>query len=281
VATSDDEDYDDDDDEDDDDDAAPRSAPVALDEDDDEEEDKATFVRPRRQEKTPPPQPAVSVANVARQLMARGEKAAKGEKEEKDDKRGGRPFGGAERPKGEEEGFSLQEKALYLAKYGGPIIGIIAVIWLAYSWWLSNWQKGVLPGLAPVSGVVTLDGEPISKALVQFIPAKQYKEFSESLKEGAAAAGYTDDQGHYVLFYTSARGAVIGRNQVRIEATDSMGRPLIPSQYNTRTTLTADVQKADNTFDWKLEGEDANEFRKGKTPAPGAILSPPPRRSQR
>ncbi|MGQ0634935.1 MAG: hypothetical protein ACT4QC_10015 [Planctomycetaceae bacterium] len=276
VAVAADDDYDDDDD--DDDDAAPRSAPVAYrkqDEDDDGDGMDAPAVRVRRKsDKTPPPQPAVSVANVARDLMARGEKAAKSEKAA-DDKRGGRPFGGDERGAAADDEFSLADKLIYVAKIGGPVVLIVALISAAYMWWFSSWQRGTLPGLAPVSGTVTLDGQPVNRALVQFIPLFEEKEFKKALTKGAGAAGYTDEMGRYTLFYTTVTGAVVGRNKVRIDATDDLGRPLIPSQYNIQSTLTADVPEGGKTFDWDLESDDSNVMGKGKRPQPGSIMRPP------
>jgi hypothetical protein len=267
----------DDDDDDDDDDAAPRSAPVAYDDDDEDEAEEPVSKGRRRPEKTPPPMPAVSVANVARELMARGERAGKVEKAA-EERRGARPFGGDERGPGQEEGFTLQEKALYLAKVAGPVVGVVAVLALVYSWWYGRWQKGQLPGLAPVSGVVMLDGKPLARALVQFTPMLEEKNLSDTLKRGAGSSGYTDEQGQYILFYTTVRGAVKGNNRVRIEAFDSMGRQIVPSQYNLSSTLAREVKEGPNTFDFELDSEDSNVLGgKGQRPQPGAMQRLPPR----
>lgn len=62
------------------------------------------------------------------------------------------------------------------------------------------------PILAPVEGIVTEAGVPISGAMVTFYP-----------EAGRPSVGQSDDQGHYSLRFTADRdGAVLGSHQVTI-----------------------------------------------------------------
>jgi hypothetical protein len=104
-------------------------------------------------------------------------------------------------------------------------------------------------GLAPVSGVVTLDGNPVPGAQVSFQPQGG----SGNENPGPGSAGVCDDSGRYVL--TTIRnepGAVPGSHAVRIYGpktsvnsgsdTDAPGKKeLFPPRYNFQTELTFDV----------------------------------------
>lgn len=106
-----------------------------------------------------------------------------------------------------------------------------------------------LPDLAPVTGVVTLGGAPVTKATVVFT----------SVQGDQVAFGPTDDSGNYSLTYSGKyKGGVIGENRVVIK-TNTDGPPPpnwkdpIPAKYNVKSELKADVQKGPNTIDFKLE----------------------------
>ncbi|MBU6222446.1 MAG: carboxypeptidase regulatory-like domain-containing protein [Planctomycetes bacterium] len=108
------------------------------------------------------------------------------------------------------------------------------------------------PEIAPVTGTVTMDGQPLAGKSVVF----------ES-DRGVLSFGNTDANGRYKLSYIrSAKGAGLGRNVVRI-STPTMGptSPLhkdsIPAIYNTASTLEAEVVKGRNVFDFSLESKPA------------------------
>jgi len=110
------------------------------------------------------------------------------------------------------------------------------------------------PEIAPVTGTVTMDGQPLANKSVVF----------ES-DRGVLSFGNTDAQGRYKLSYIrSAKGAGLGRNIVRI-STPTMGptSPLhqdsIPAIYNTASTLEAEVVKGRNVFDFTLESMPAKK----------------------
>lgn len=98
------------------------------------------------------------------------------------------------------------------------------------------------PAVVPVSGVVTLDGEPLPEAAVTFQPTAQ---------SGASDGSYgkTDAQGRYALKLVTndSEGAVLGKHRVMISlvkpSTDdspSMETGL-PTRYNSQSELTFDV----------------------------------------
>ena len=68
------------------------------------------------------------------------------------------------------------------------------------------------PELANVEGVVTLDGQPLEKVEVIFLPD------SEKGNTGPRASSYTDAQGHYKLHCDQANqdGAALGLNRIYI-----------------------------------------------------------------
>ena len=109
-----------------------------------------------------------------------------------------------------------------------------------------------LPGLGFVSGTVTLDGQPLENVLVSFAP-----------ENGRPSTGITDSSGNYELNYIrDTKGAIPGTHRVRIttlqEAPSDQDptaavQEKIPAKYNVNTTLTAEVNADENTFDFALE----------------------------
>ncbi len=106
------------------------------------------------------------------------------------------------------------------------------------------------PDLSPVTGIVTLDGSPLSGASVVF----------ESTG-GQVAFGQTDENGQYEMVYKGPwKGAVNGQNTVRITTAsdappDPGWREPIHPIYNRRSKLTAEVVAGENTFDFALESK--------------------------
>jgi hypothetical protein len=73
-----------------------------------------------------------------------------------------------------------------------------------------------LPELGEVSGVVTLDGEPLPNAIVEFQPSA----------EGRPSSAETDEEGRYELLYLiDAPGALLGEHTVRV-------RPIITEEMD-------------------------------------------------
>jgi hypothetical protein len=106
--------------------------------------------------------------------------------------------------------------------------------------------------LAPVTGTVTMDGEPLPHALVRFLP-----------QEGTVnrpSTGVTNMDGSYRLLYSAREeGAIVGPVNVEITTGDPEQPKLypetIPSKYNIETTLKRDVASGENIFDFDLESK--------------------------
>lgn len=108
------------------------------------------------------------------------------------------------------------------------------------------------PPLGTVSGVITLDGEPLKYALVLFLPA-----------DGRASSAETDSEGRYALNYSEDYpGAQIGAHTVQITTFQEFDHPtdpdrparpeLLPAKYHQKTELTADVQPGTNEINFEL-----------------------------
>ncbi len=107
-----------------------------------------------------------------------------------------------------------------------------------------------------ISGVVTLNGEPLPDASIVFLP-----------ENGRSSAGRTSESGEYTLYYSEGvKGAVPGRHRVQISATevvpgklDSEGgeirKEILPAEYHSKTTLAYDVSsnRDDVNFDLKTK----------------------------
>lgn len=113
------------------------------------------------------------------------------------------------------------------------------------------------PDLGRVQGRVTLDGIPLAGAAVMFVP-----------EEGRPATARTGVDGSYRLEFTSGRfGALLGPHVVRITTAEPAREEMaedgtitevpakaerLPSEFNTKSLLEADVQPGQNTFDFNL-----------------------------
>jgi hypothetical protein len=112
--------------------------------------------------------------------------------------------------------------------------------------------------LAPVAGVVTLDGKPVSEAGIMFQPA--------DASIGPPAYGATDENGRFELITANQPGAAIGEHRVAISKTESIaipqqrGLPIyktkehIPPKYGNYETsgLTVTVEDDDNLLKFDL-----------------------------
>jgi hypothetical protein len=108
-------------------------------------------------------------------------------------------------------------------------------------------------GLARVRGRVTLNGEPLEGAVV---------EFHSTSPGGSSASAITDAKGRYELMHTfDARGAMPGEYAVTIRTAedcfDEQGNSLrsperVPARYNSQTELKRTVEPGRNTIDFKL-----------------------------
>lgn len=105
------------------------------------------------------------------------------------------------------------------------------------------------PPLGVVEGTVTFQGEPLPDATVVFLPV-----------DGRVSRGKTNAQGEYELLYIDdVKGAVLGKHRVQIvtrqldESDNEIVKEKLPAQYNTKTTLTADVKSGGSTINFDLK----------------------------
>lgn len=113
------------------------------------------------------------------------------------------------------------------------------------------------PEMGSVTGKVTLDGQPLEGATVQFQPVTG--------EPKSPSSGVTDASGYYELKFTASKdGATIGDHKVTISKTvtteDANGnegeeKETLPAKYNTKSDLTATVEAGSQTIDFALDSE--------------------------
>lgn len=107
--------------------------------------------------------------------------------------------------------------------------------------------------LAAVRGKVTLDGQPLEDAIVEFQPMSA---------DGSPSSGRTDADGQYELMHTfDTPGAIPGEHVVTIRTAgtffDDEGNEFereesVPARYNTDTELKRTIDSGSNTIDFEL-----------------------------
>jgi hypothetical protein len=107
--------------------------------------------------------------------------------------------------------------------------------------------------LGRVSGTITLDGEPLADANVQFEPLTP---------GGSTSYGKTNSSGNYELMFSrSTTGASLGETRVRITTFDIVSRDgrdvglpeKVPAKFNTESELIVKVAPGSNDLDFDLE----------------------------
>jgi hypothetical protein len=109
--------------------------------------------------------------------------------------------------------------------------------------------------VAPVSGSVTLDGQPVPKASVTFHPEAG----------GRPSFGVTDENGKYRLGYSmNEEGAEVGKCRVVVSTALEQGeygsgraKELIPRRYANDEPIIVDVESKSNTIDIALTSDPA------------------------
>lgn len=111
------------------------------------------------------------------------------------------------------------------------------------------------PELGTVSGTVTLDGKPLPRVNITFVPEAE---------KGSPSYGGTDADGKYNLLFTQDRaGAMLGKHRVEIQTrepeTDDSGKPIgpaetvqLPKKYLQPGALTAEVKAGANEINFDL-----------------------------
>lgn len=106
-----------------------------------------------------------------------------------------------------------------------------------------------LPELGEVTGVVTLDGEPVQGAEVIFVPDNQKRSRST-----------TDADGRYELVYDGdVKGAALGGHTVLISKPVQPFGEALPHQYNLKTNLRRYVEPGPNVINFQLTNDEPEE----------------------
>ncbi len=119
-------------------------------------------------------------------------------------------------------------------------------------------KQSKLPPLAPASGIVTVDGEPLEMGSIAFVPDKIQG------TKGPMGYGTIGKGGRYYITTAKEEGALVGHHLVRIVAdveydpvTNTPPRTLVHPRYTKETTSELEVEvKAgeENEFDFALDG---------------------------
>jgi hypothetical protein len=117
----------------------------------------------------------------------------------------------------------------------------------------------------PIDGSVTFDGQPLEDGRIQFFPSPDNPEPIMSgapIVSGSYSIAKADGlvPGNYIVRISSASGeevAVTGEGDAQMPGLGPIHPiELIPSKYNTESTLTAEVTSdGSNTFDFSLDQE--------------------------
>lgn len=129
-------------------------------------------------------------------------------------------------------------------------------VWIVAACCVSGCGSDDRPQLGTVTGTVTMDDKPLGDVWVMFNPQGG----------GRTSMGRTNQNGEYELMYLEGSpGANLGTHKVVImafnedeaeEMRSETGEPIkepIPAQYNTQTTLTAEVTEGDQVKDFSLK----------------------------
>jgi hypothetical protein len=113
------------------------------------------------------------------------------------------------------------------------------------------------PERASVAGAVLLDGQPLVKGSINFVPVEA---------TAGRTAGATIENGRYRI--DRAKGVTVGKNYVRISSSQRTGKKVmafgeltdewaevVPAEYNVRSTLIRSIQSGSNQLDFDLKGE--------------------------
>lgn len=119
--------------------------------------------------------------------------------------------------------------------------------------------------LAPVTGTVTVDGQPAEGLLVMFEPQVNHQaKDKDKLEVGKASTGVTDAAGKFELTYPGGgKGAIIGSHLVKVMTmgdgggADPEGVPAskykIPAKYNTGSGRYEDVKAGENSINIEIK----------------------------
>lgn len=107
-------------------------------------------------------------------------------------------------------------------------------------------SRNDLPELGEVKGRITLDGQPLPHAQIQFLPVSGRPSSAESAEDGSYRLQYTADD----------YGAVLGAHTVQIrtavDGRDALSTERLPARYHAKSELKAEVKPQGNRVDFDL-----------------------------
>ena len=148
------------------------------------------------------------------------------------------------------------EQIKYIAKrqllpIAGGIIVVAGICYLLFDMITPNSK---LPPLASVTGTVTLDGNPLPQATVNFEPITDERDAEQRRLGGSV--GRSDTDGIYTLTYPGGHdGAVLGMHIVRVNKTDKQGLEVLGKKYHLQSQIQHEVKEGSNRIDLLLKSE--------------------------
>jgi hypothetical protein len=112
------------------------------------------------------------------------------------------------------------------------------------------------PPLGQVSGRVTLDGKPLEKGRLYFIPKSG----------GRTSTAELDASGNYTLLYSLDEwGAKVDDHTVKISTEGEFGGgERVPAKYNVESELMVKVKPGNNVHDFELTGAITKQSKKSR-----------------
>jgi phage FluMu protein Com len=156
-------------------------------------------------------------------------------------------------PEEPKEGFDYAGMFRELGLKGG--LGLVAVILVSYGIYVffdsMMGGKLTLPQLGYVTGVVTLDGNPLPGATVYFAPLEA--EIPGTKRERARTSfGITDEKGAYTMIYIGkTQGVAVGKCRVWLDLIGPTGQ-MIPPDYTEGVMQVRDVKPGSQQFPFNM-----------------------------
>ncbi len=148
------------------------------------------------------------------------------------------------------------EQIKYIAKrqllpIAGGIVVVAGICYLLFNMMANNSK---LPPLASVTGTITLDGNPLAQATVNFQPITDERDAEQRRLGGSV--GRSDTDGNYTLTYPGGYdGAVLGMHIVRVNKTDKQGLEVLGKKYHLQSQMQHEVKEGPNRIDLLLKSE--------------------------
>ena len=116
------------------------------------------------------------------------------------------------------------------------------------------------PSRFPISGTVRIDGQPLEAGTITFLPESNHTAVSSDFTSGAYSIGSSAGPaaGRYLVEIVSVKptGKIIRHPDLPSETTEEV-RNIVPTQYNTKTSLKIEVKPdAENKFDFELSSRE-------------------------